>query len=161
MSADFVRVAPAAVPGQQTCVGEPFPIALRCETPAADLRAVTAWVAANRYALSKCRGGACRPSRQTDLHRAPLGPLWTCHSLGMLARGTNADARSQNPTVVAKLGYLAPSRPALPGSEQAFLLHRGSLISPSRRPMGRAGLRRFRRVPQLTAEKLLRPQRQS
>src|SRR5437016_344419 len=51
MSADFVRVAPAAVPGQQTCDGEPFPIALRCETPAADLRAVTAWVAANRGEL--------------------------------------------------------------------------------------------------------------
>jgi hypothetical protein len=51
MSADSIRVAPAPVHGQQNYDGEPFPLLLRCETPAADLAAVTAWVAANRAEL--------------------------------------------------------------------------------------------------------------
>ena len=45
------------------------------------------WVAINRYALSKCRGGACHSSRPRDVRRrAALTPLWTCYSLGFLLR---------------------------------------------------------------------------
>lgn len=45
------------------------------------------FVAKNRYALSKCRGGACHVSRPQDVRRnAALGPLWTCYSLGLLLR---------------------------------------------------------------------------
>ena len=51
MSADSMGVAPAPVPGQQTYDGEPFPLVLRCETPA-DLAAATAWVAARRGELT-------------------------------------------------------------------------------------------------------------
>ena len=45
------------------------------------------WVAANRYALSKCRGGACGVVRLDAVRRlAPLGPFWGCYTLGMLVR---------------------------------------------------------------------------
>ena len=45
------------------------------------------WVARNRYALSKCRGGACHVSRPLDVRRnASLRPLWTCYSVGLLLR---------------------------------------------------------------------------
>jgi glyoxylase-like metal-dependent hydrolase (beta-lactamase superfamily II)/predicted DCC family thiol-disulfide oxidoreductase YuxK len=45
------------------------------------------WVARNRYALSKCRGGACRSVRVKELERhAPVEALRTCHWFGMLLR---------------------------------------------------------------------------
>jgi len=45
------------------------------------------FVAKNRYALSKCRGGACHASKPGDVRRrAALAPLWTCYSLGFLLR---------------------------------------------------------------------------
>lgn len=45
------------------------------------------FVAKNRYALSKCRGGACHASKPRDVRRrAALAPLWTCYSLGFLLR---------------------------------------------------------------------------
>ncbi len=45
------------------------------------------FVARNRYALSKCRGGACHVSKPGDVRRrAALAPLWTCYSLGFLLR---------------------------------------------------------------------------
>jgi hypothetical protein len=52
MSADSVRVAPAAVPDQQTYDGEPFPLVLRCETPIPDIAAATAWIATHRGELT-------------------------------------------------------------------------------------------------------------
>lgn len=45
------------------------------------------FVAANRYALSKCRGGACRVARpQTVRRQARLGAFWSCYILGFLMR---------------------------------------------------------------------------
>jgi glyoxylase-like metal-dependent hydrolase (beta-lactamase superfamily II)/predicted DCC family thiol-disulfide oxidoreductase YuxK len=44
------------------------------------------WVARNRYALSKCRGGACRSWKPEDRRRAPLAALWTCHWTGLAVR---------------------------------------------------------------------------
>jgi glyoxylase-like metal-dependent hydrolase (beta-lactamase superfamily II)/predicted DCC family thiol-disulfide oxidoreductase YuxK len=45
------------------------------------------WVARNRYALSKCRGGACRSVRVEQLERhAPHDAIRTCHWFGMLMR---------------------------------------------------------------------------
>jgi glyoxylase-like metal-dependent hydrolase (beta-lactamase superfamily II) len=45
------------------------------------------FVAANRYALSKCRGGACHASRPNDVRRrAALAPFWTCYTIGFLLR---------------------------------------------------------------------------
>lgn len=42
------------------------------------------WVAANRYALSKCRGGACRSYNVSEVQRrAPLGPLRSCYWFGL------------------------------------------------------------------------------
>ena len=44
-------------------------------------------VATNRYALSKCRGGACHAFRPQEVRRrATLAPLWTCYSVGFLLR---------------------------------------------------------------------------
>lgn len=45
------------------------------------------FVAKNRYALSKCRGGACHASKPGDVRRrAALAPLWTCYGLGFVLR---------------------------------------------------------------------------
>jgi glyoxylase-like metal-dependent hydrolase (beta-lactamase superfamily II)/predicted DCC family thiol-disulfide oxidoreductase YuxK len=44
-------------------------------------------VALNRYALSKCRGGACRVVRPDVLvKRSGLAAFWSCYSIGMIIR---------------------------------------------------------------------------
>jgi hydroxyacylglutathione hydrolase len=44
-------------------------------------------VAANRYSLSKCRGGACRVvNPETAKQKARLGAFWSCYLLGFLFR---------------------------------------------------------------------------
>jgi glyoxylase-like metal-dependent hydrolase (beta-lactamase superfamily II)/predicted DCC family thiol-disulfide oxidoreductase YuxK len=53
---------------------------------------VLAWaayrfVARNRYAISKCRGGACRSSRPRQVRQtAALSAFWSCHVVGLLMR---------------------------------------------------------------------------
>ncbi len=50
-------------------------------------RLVYGFVAANRYALSKCRGGACRVSKPEAVRRqARLGAFWSCYTLGFFIR---------------------------------------------------------------------------
>src|SRR2546426_909666 len=50
-------------------------------------RLLYGFVAANRYSLSKCRGGACRVAKpETTRKRAQLGPFWSCYALGFLIR---------------------------------------------------------------------------
>jgi len=45
------------------------------------------FVALNRYALSKCRGGACHVVRPDALvKRSGLAAFWSCYSIGMLIR---------------------------------------------------------------------------
>ncbi|MFZ3210640.1 MAG: DUF393 domain-containing protein [Terriglobales bacterium] len=45
------------------------------------------FVAANRYSLSKCRGGACRVANPETVRRqARLGAFWSCYTLGFLIR---------------------------------------------------------------------------
>jgi predicted DCC family thiol-disulfide oxidoreductase YuxK len=45
------------------------------------------FIARNRYALSKCRGGACRVSKPDAVRkRAGLGTFWSCHTIGLAAR---------------------------------------------------------------------------
>ncbi|HVP52121.1 MAG TPA: MBL fold metallo-hydrolase [Terriglobales bacterium] len=45
------------------------------------------FVAANRYSLSKCRGGACSVARPALVRRrATLGAFWSCYTLGLLLR---------------------------------------------------------------------------
>jgi glyoxylase-like metal-dependent hydrolase (beta-lactamase superfamily II)/predicted DCC family thiol-disulfide oxidoreductase YuxK len=44
-------------------------------------------VARNRYAVSKCRGGACRSFHPQRVRRtASMGAFWWCHMLGLLFR---------------------------------------------------------------------------
>jgi glyoxylase-like metal-dependent hydrolase (beta-lactamase superfamily II)/predicted DCC family thiol-disulfide oxidoreductase YuxK len=45
------------------------------------------FIARNRYALSKCRGGACRVSNPAAVRkRASLGAFWSCYTMGLVAR---------------------------------------------------------------------------
>lgn len=48
---------------------------------------VYGFVAANRYSLSKCRGGACRVARPETVQRqARLATFWSCYTLGFFIR---------------------------------------------------------------------------
>jgi ribonuclease/clavin/mitogillin len=50
-------------------------------------RRIYGYVAANRFALSKCRGGACRVAKPEAVRRqARLGAFWSCYTLGFLVR---------------------------------------------------------------------------
>jgi len=50
-------------------------------------RLLYSFVARNRYAMSKCRGGACRSFHPQQVRRtAGLGAFWSCHTLGLLFR---------------------------------------------------------------------------
>jgi glyoxylase-like metal-dependent hydrolase (beta-lactamase superfamily II)/predicted DCC family thiol-disulfide oxidoreductase YuxK len=50
-------------------------------------RAAYRLLAANRYALSKCRGGACRVARPAAVRRkSPLAAFWSCYTLGLVLR---------------------------------------------------------------------------
>src|SRR4051812_38503758 len=51
MSSHEMQVAEVSISGQQEHGGEPFPLALRCETPAARLADAVAWLAAHRDEL--------------------------------------------------------------------------------------------------------------
>jgi len=45
------------------------------------------FVAANRYSLSKCRGGACQAAKPEAVRRqAKLSAFWSCYTLGFLIR---------------------------------------------------------------------------
>src|SRR5579864_6530420 len=50
-------------------------------------RLLYGFVAANRYSLSKCRGGACRVAKPEVVRRqARLGAFWSCYTLGFFIR---------------------------------------------------------------------------
>src|SRR5262249_40865438 len=50
-------------------------------------RAVYRVVAANRYSLSKCRGGACQVARPKAVRRqSSLPAFWSCYTLGMVLK---------------------------------------------------------------------------
>src|SRR5262249_30945713 len=50
-------------------------------------RALYRLVARNRYALSKCRGGACRVSRPADVQRRSTSrAFWSCYTAATLLR---------------------------------------------------------------------------
>lgn len=50
-------------------------------------RAAYRFVARNRYALSKCRGGVCKSSNPRRVRgKARLTAFWSCHSVGLLLR---------------------------------------------------------------------------
>jgi hydroxyacylglutathione hydrolase len=50
-------------------------------------RLLYGFVAANRYSLSKCRGGACRVAKPEVIRRqARLGAFWSCYTLGFFIK---------------------------------------------------------------------------
>ena len=45
------------------------------------------FVARNRYAVSKCRGGACRVARPDEVKKKSFfGTFWSCYLIGLLIR---------------------------------------------------------------------------
>ena len=88
-------------PGGDILVGWDAVACLACLSPATSLigllgshfplralgRLLYGYVAHNRYALSKCRGGACRTAKPEIVrHKAPLAAFWSCYVLGFLIR---------------------------------------------------------------------------
>jgi glyoxylase-like metal-dependent hydrolase (beta-lactamase superfamily II)/predicted DCC family thiol-disulfide oxidoreductase YuxK len=50
-------------------------------------RAAYRFVARNRYAVSKCRGGACRVARPDEVkQKSFFGTFWSCYLIGLLLR---------------------------------------------------------------------------
>lgn len=50
-------------------------------------RSLYRYVASNRYAVSRCRGGACGSAKPVEVRsRATLGAFWTCRSVGFVGR---------------------------------------------------------------------------
>jgi glyoxylase-like metal-dependent hydrolase (beta-lactamase superfamily II)/predicted DCC family thiol-disulfide oxidoreductase YuxK len=50
-------------------------------------RAAYRFVARNRYAVSKCRGGACRVARPAEVkQKSFFGTFWSCYLIGLLIR---------------------------------------------------------------------------
>lgn len=129
------------------------------------------WVAANRYLISKCRGGACRVASLPRVRRqASLVPFWSCYLVGLGARlplsipcalhslWRNAgnylrhrrkrraflDGRLQ----VLFLGGVAPdSVPLLFGEQFTGILYKGVLVDPGSSRMRRSLLRHLRCLP--------------
>jgi glyoxylase-like metal-dependent hydrolase (beta-lactamase superfamily II)/predicted DCC family thiol-disulfide oxidoreductase YuxK len=74
-------------------------------------RTLYRFVAQNRYALSKCRGGACRVVRPHSLRkRSAFGAFWSCYVVGMLIRLPLSIAAAARDAVVRVARYVYTSR---------------------------------------------------
>jgi predicted DCC family thiol-disulfide oxidoreductase YuxK len=117
-------------------------------------RAAYRFVAANRYSLSKCRGGACKVARpETVRRRSGFPAFWSCYTLGMalklplaLASAAKASARrvlDYARTFRRRFEFLdgkltlcflgSPRCDAIPiffGERFAAVLYRGLLVDP-------------------------------
>jgi glyoxylase-like metal-dependent hydrolase (beta-lactamase superfamily II)/predicted DCC family thiol-disulfide oxidoreductase YuxK len=134
-------------------------------------RAIYGYVAANRYSLSKCRGGACRTARLGEVRRrSGLGAFWTCRTLGMLLRlplSLAAFVREQGAHLVVlgrtyrrrldlperRLsihflnGFPSDVIPVLFGELFTMVLYDGVAVDPGAPRMRRALDRHLRRLP--------------
>lgn len=134
-------------------------------------RAAYRFVAANRYALSKCRGGACRVARPVVVKRqSSLGAFWSCYTLGMLLRlplvvGAELNALGRNvvrfvrnhrrriPLLGGRLqllflgGFPSAVVPLLFGENFWTVVYNGVAIDPGAPPMRAALRRHIRRMP--------------
>jgi glyoxylase-like metal-dependent hydrolase (beta-lactamase superfamily II)/predicted DCC family thiol-disulfide oxidoreductase YuxK len=133
-------------------------------------RLLYGFVAANRYSLSKCRGGACRVAKpETARKRAPLGPFWSCYALGFLIRlplvawasaagafsrvsvflrtyGKKVELLNGKLTVLFLHGALPNAVPLLFGELFTAVLYDGVAIDPGSPKMRRSLARHLRRV---------------
>ena len=129
------------------------------------------FIARNRYAVSKCRGGACRVAHLDQVRRkAFFGTFWTCYLIGLLVRLPLILAAGARDLFMQCAAYAATFRRRLdlPGGKLSLLflggvpcdvvpilfgelftaiLYDGLLIDPGS-PRMRASLRRhLRRLP--------------
>ena len=129
------------------------------------------YVAVNRFALSKCRGGACRVARPAVVRRrASLQAFWTCYSLGMLVRapivvGAEIGSLAGNTIAFARTfrrrvdlldgrlsllflgGVPCDIVPLLFGERFAAVVYDGVLIDPGSSRMRRSLARHLRGLP--------------
>ena len=129
------------------------------------------FVARNRYALSKCRGGACRVARPGEVKRkAFFGAFWSCYLIGLLLRLPLIAAAGLRDLLEQCLAFVRTYRRRLdfPGSKLSLLflggvpsdvvpilfgelftaiLYDGVLIDPGSPRMRRSLHRHLRRLP--------------
>lgn len=133
------------------------------------------FVAANRYSLSKCRGGACHVAKPETVRRqVGFGAFWSCYSLGFLIRlplvlwaGITAAkprvevfARTHNKrlellngklTILFLNGALPNTVPLLFGELFTTILYDGVAVDPGSPKMRRSLNRHLRRLkPNIT-----------
>lgn len=132
------------------------------------------FVARNRYAVSKCRGGACRVARPDEVRKkAFFGTFWSCYLIGLLirlpliaaaglrdfARQTSVHFRTFRRRIdfaggklsIAFLGgFPCDVVPILFGELFTVLIYDGILIDPGSPRMRRSLKRHLRRLPKGT-----------
>jgi hydroxyacylglutathione hydrolase len=132
------------------------------------------FVARNRYAVSKCRGGACRVARPGEVKRqAFFGTFWTCYVIGLLVRLPLIAAAGLRDLFDQCLAFVRTYRRRLdfPGGKLSLLflggvpadvvpllfgelftavLYDGVLVDPGSPRMRRSLNRHLRRLPQDT-----------
>jgi hydroxyacylglutathione hydrolase len=136
------------------------------------------FVAANRYSLSKCRGGACRVAKPEAVRRqARLGAFWSCYTLGFFLRSPlvlwaaltaakqrvgvfartyhkRLDLLNGKLTILFLNGALPNTVPLLFGELFTALLYDGIAIDPGSPKMRRSLARHLRRN-RVRVEKIL------
>ena len=133
-------------------------------------RLLYGFVAANRYSLSKCRGGSCRVAKPETVRRqAKLSAFWSCYTLGFFVRSplvlwAAINAATQRVsiffrtyhkrlelldgklTVLFLNGVLPNSVPLLFGELFTAILYDGIAVDPGSPKMRRSLARHVRRM---------------
>jgi len=129
-------------------------------------------VATNRYALSKCRGGACHAFRPHEVRRhTTLAPFWTCYSIGFLLRfplsvivlvrsiarhisllwrthGRRIDFLERKLSLVFLNSFTCDLVSLMFGEQFLMIVYDGVAIDPGSTRMRRALERQLRRLPE-------------
>jgi glyoxylase-like metal-dependent hydrolase (beta-lactamase superfamily II)/predicted DCC family thiol-disulfide oxidoreductase YuxK len=134
-------------------------------------RLVYRFVARNRHALSKCRGGACRVARPDAVRRrAGFGAFWFCYSAGCLIRfplviwsatrsmwarfavfvrtyHRRVDLLDGKLSILFLNGFMPNAVPLLFGELFTAILYDGVMVDPGSPKMRRSLVRHLRRIP--------------
>lgn len=129
------------------------------------------FVARNRYAVSKCRGGACRVARPDEVKRKSFfGTFWSCYLIGLLIRlplivgagghdflgqsfaffrtfRRRVDFPGGKLSILFLGGFPCDVVPILFGELFTAVLYKGLLIDPGSPRMRRSLRRHLRRLP--------------
>lgn len=142
-------------------------------------RAAYRFVARNRYALSKCRGGSCRIANPEDVRRkATLGAFWSCYLTGFFLRLPLAvgvgltdffkrcyfflrNFRKRRDLLGGKLsvfflgGFPCDLIPPFFGEQFVMIYYDGALFDPGSSRMRRSICRHLRRIPKSQIQKII------